>query len=138
MPLKKYFLYDKDSSNFIPVEYNSLERLIYSACIWIIGGVVLCGLATAILTKTVGTPAAVTLKAENEALQEQLYQAKTTIQKHNKQLNKLAHTDNELYRSVLGMQPIPYGERQAGAGGAEVYSEFDSYSEDTEKILTWV
>lgn len=137
MGLKKYFLYDKKNSNFIPVEYDSLERLIYSACIWIIGGVVLCGLGIAIFSKTIGTPAEIALRAENEALVEQLQQTQKTIQKYNKELKKLAKNDNELYRSILGMDPISYDEREAGTGGADIYSEFDAYSKETTEILKW-
>jgi|AntRauTorcE11898_2_1112593.scaffolds.fasta_scaffold02026_5 murein DD-endopeptidase MepM/ murein hydrolase activator NlpD len=137
MSLKKYFLYDKKNSNFIPVEYNSLERMIYSACLWIIGGVVLSGLGIAIFTKSIGTPAEIALQAENKELLNQLSQTQVTIKQYDKRLEKLAHDDNELYRSVLGMDPISLGEREAGAGGADIYSKFDVYSEKTSDILKW-
>lgn len=137
MSFKKYFLYDKNNSNFIPVEYNTLERVIYSACIWIIGGVVLCGLGIAIFSKTIGTPAEIALKAENQELLEQLSQTKQTIQQYEQDLKELAKNDNELYRSVLGLDPISYDEREAGAGGADVYSEFDVYDAETAEILKW-
>lgn len=137
MGLKKYFLYDKKNSNFIPVEYNSLERIIYSACIWIIGGVVLCGLGIAIFSKSIGTPAEIALKAENEALLNQLKQTQQTIKKYDDELKQLAQNDNELYRSILGMKPISYDEREAGTGGADIYSDFDVYSEETADILKW-
>lgn len=134
---KKYFLYDKNNSNFIPVEFNSLERFIYSACTWIIGGVVLCGLGIAIFSKSIGTPAEIALRAENDALLEQLNQTQETILKYDDELRKLAQNDNQLYRSVLGMDPISADERKAGTGGADVYSEFDVYSENTSDILKW-
>ncbi len=137
MSFKKYFLYDKQNSNFIPVEYNPLERFIYSVCLWIIGGVLLCGFGTAILSNIVGTPSAVALKAENEMLMEQLQKTKNTIQKYNKQLHALAQNDNELYRAVLGLKPISYDERAAGIGGADIYSEFDIYGKETSEILKW-
>lgn len=137
MGLKKYFLYDKKNSNFIPVEYNSLERFIYSACIWIIGGVVLCGLGIAIFSKSIGTPAEIALKAENEALLEQLNKTKQVITKYDEELKAIAKNDNELYRSILGMDPISYDEREAGTGGADIYSEFDVYSASTSEILKW-
>ncbi len=137
MSFKKYFLYDKQNSNFVPVEYNPVERFIYSACIWIIGGVLLCGFGTAVLSKVAGTPAAVALKAENEMLMEQLKQTKTTIQQYNNQLQALAKKDNELYRSVLGLKPISSDERAAGVGGADIYSEFDVYDKETSEILKW-
>ncbi len=137
MSFKKYFLYDKQNSNFVPIEYNPVERVVYSACIWIIGGVILSGLGTALLSKVAGTPAASALKAENEMLMEQLEQTRNTIQQFDMQLEELAHNDNELYRSVLGMETISYGEREAGVGGADIYSEFDAYGQETADILKW-
>lgn len=137
MSLKKYFLYDKTNSNFIPVEYNMLERVVFSACLWIIGGVILCGFGIAVFSKSVGTPAEIALQAENRELLRQLNQTQETIRKYDKELQELAQNDNELYRSLLGMKPISYGEREAGAGGADVYAEFDAYGEETSKILKW-
>lgn len=137
MSFKKYFLYDKHNSNFVPVEYNPLERIVYSVCLWIIGGVLLCGFGTAMLSNVVGTPSSVALKAENEMLMEQLKKTKNTLQKYDKQLAKLAKRDNELYRSVLGLNPISYDERAGGMGGADIYSEFDAYDKETSEILKW-
>lgn len=137
MSFKKYFLYDKHNSNFVPVEYNPLERVIYSVCLWIIGGVLLCGFGTAILSNIVGTPSAVALQAENEALIKQLQMTKSTLQDYDKQLHELAQTDNDLYRSVLGLNPISYDEREGGMGGAEVYSKFNIYDKETADILKW-
>ena len=137
MDVKKYFLYDKGNSNFLPVEYNPLEQLIYSACIWIIGGVVLGGLGIAIFSSVVGTPAEIALRGENKKLLKQLNQTRETIKGYKKDLNQLAQNDNELYRSMLGMEPIPEGERKAGAGGADIYSEFDAYTEEASEALKW-
>ncbi len=133
--MKKYFFYDRDKSNFVPVEYNTLERAIYSVCLWIIGGVVLCGLGIAIFSKTIGTPAEIALRAENQELQKQLSYTNQAISSYKQDLKQLAKNDNELYRSMLGMNPISYDERQAGAGGADIYSDFDVYEEKTADIL---
>ncbi len=137
MSFNKYFLYDKNNSNFIPVEFNPLERFIYSVCTWIIGAVLLCGFGTAALSNIVGDPSTVALKAENEQLMKQLKETKSTIQQYNEQLITLAKKDNELYRAVLGLNPISYDERAAGMGGADVYSEFDVYGKETADILKW-
>lgn len=137
MGLKKYFLYDKNNSNFVPVEYKPLERFVYSVCTWIIGGVLLCGLGTAILSNIVGTPAAVALRAENQALMQQLRETKQTIKQFNQQLQALAERDNQLYRAILGLKPISEDEREAGMGGADIYSEFEVYDKETTEILTW-
>lgn len=137
MSLKKYFLYDKSNSNFIPVEYNTLERIVFSACLWIIGGVVLCGFGISVFSKSIGTPAEIALQAENQELLRQLNKTQETIREYDQELRQLAQNDNELYRSLLGMNPISQDEREAGAGGADIYSEFDAYSQETADILKW-
>ncbi|MDZ7694169.1 MAG: M23 family metallopeptidase [Balneolaceae bacterium] len=137
MSLKNYFFYDEQHCEFVPVQYNTLERVVYTASLYILFGVVFSGLGISILSTTVGTPAEIALKAENQALLNHLEETKSTIKKLDSEVNQLAQTDNEMYRSVLGMQEIPYDERQAGVGGADVYSDFDVYSEETADILKW-
>lgn len=137
MALNNYFYYDEHSCEFVPVKYNSLERIVYTACVWILCGVVLSGIGISILSFSVGTPAEIALKAENQELINQLEQTKTSIKDLDQQVEQLAQADNEMYRSVLGMEEISYDEREAGAGGADVYSEFDVYSQETSEILKW-
>ena len=137
MSLKNYFFYDGDNCEFVPVEYNTLERIVYTASVWILCGVVLSGIAISMLSSSVGTPAEIALKAENQALINQLQTTKKTIQELDKDVKQLAQVDNEMYRTVLGMEPIPYDERKAGTGGADVYSNLDIYSQETSEILKW-
>ncbi|MDR8391816.1 M23 family metallopeptidase [Aliifodinibius sp. S!AR15-10] len=137
MALKNYFFYDERNCDFVPVKYNTFERVVYTACSYILFGVVFAGLGISILSTTVGTPAEIALKAENQALLHHLEETKTTIKDLDSELNQLAQTDNEMYRSVLGMEPIPYDEREAGMGGADVYSDYDVYSQETAEILKW-
>lgn len=137
MSLNNYYYYDEQNCEFLPVEYNSLERIVYTACVWILCGVVLSGIGISILSFSVGTPAEIALKAENQELINQLKKTKSTIKELDQEVDQLAQADNEMYRSVLGMDPISYDERQAGTGGADVYSEFDVYSKETSEILKW-
>ncbi len=137
MALNNYYYYDEQNCEFVPVEYNSLERVVYTACVWILCGVVLSGIGISILSFSVGTPAEIALQAENQELINQLEKTKETIQDLDQEVDQLAQTDNEMYRSVLGMDEISYDERQAGAGGADVYSEYDIYSQETADILKW-
>lgn len=135
MALNDYYYYDKDNCNFVQVQYNTLERVVFTASVWILCGVVLAGVGISVLSASVGTPAEIALKAENQVLISQLEDTQHTIEEIDQKVNELAQVDNEMYRSVLGMDPIPYDERIAGTGGADVYSEFDSYSEETAEIL---
>lgn len=135
--MNNYFYYDENNCDFVPVEYNTLERIVYTASVWILCGVILAGTGIAFLSHSVGTPAEIALKAENQELISQLKENKKTIQEFDQRLNQLAQTDNQMYRSVLGMDPIPSDERQAGTGGADVYSDYDVYSQETAEILKW-
>lgn len=137
MAIRNYFYYDKDSCDFVPVQYNGLERVIYTASVWILCGVILAGTGISILSASVGTPAEIALKAENKELINQLNKTKESIEDLDQQINLLAQADNEMYRSVLGMDPIPYDERKAGTGGADIYSDFDAFGEETAEILKW-
>lgn len=135
MSLKNYYFYDEQKCEFVPVKYNQLERIIYTACVWILCGVVLTGFGVSILSFSVGTPAEIALRAENSALRQQLKVTQNTIRNLDQQVDHLAQIDNKMYRSVLGMEQISMDERQAGAGGADLYSEFDMYSGPTSQIL---
>jgi murein DD-endopeptidase MepM/ murein hydrolase activator NlpD len=135
MSSKNYYFYDEQNCEFVPVKYNQLERVIYTACTWILCGVVLSGIGISILSFSIGTPGEIALQAENNALRQQLQATQGTIDNLDQRVNKLAEVDNEMYRSVLGMEMISMDERQAGAGGADLYSEFDVYSQETSQIL---
>lgn len=135
MSLKNYFYYDEENCEFIPIVYNSLERIVYTACVWILCGVVLAGIGISLMASTAGTPSEIALKAENKELHKQLLTTSEKIQLLDHELDEMARVDNEMYRSVLGMEPIAYEEREGGTGGADIYSDFDAYSEETAEIL---
>lgn len=135
MSLKNYYYYDEHSCEFVPVNHNKLERIIYTASVWLLCGVVLSGIGISILSFSIGTPAEIALKAENEALKEQLTLTQQSIANLDQQVDQLAEVDNEMYRSLLGMETISLDERKGGAGGADMYSEFDIHSEETAEIL---
>lgn len=134
---KDYYFYDPERCEFVPLTYPSLERVVYTACVWILCGVVVSGMAVSTLTSTIGTPAEIALKAENNELIDQLQSTKTVIEELDVQIDELAQLDNEMYRSVLGLDPISYEEREGGTGGADIYSEYDLYSQETSEILKW-
>ncbi len=135
MAINNYYFYDDEKCAFVPIRYDSLERIVYTACVWILCGVVLSGVGISFLSFSVGTPSEIALKAENQELIQQLTNTQNSIAQLDAEVNQLAQADNEMYRSVLGMDPIPYDERKAGSGGADVYSDFDIYTEETADIL---
>ena len=135
--MKKYYIYDDKDCQFKPVEYSSRDRMIHTACSAILYGVVLSSLIIIFLSFTAGSPSEIALKNENEELFRQLQNTQEIIRDIDDRIDELATVDNELYRSMLGVEPIPYDERQAGVGGANVYAEFDVYQAETSDLLKW-
>lgn len=137
MSIKNHYYYDEAKCEFVPIEYNRIEQVIYNLSIWILSGVVLTGIGIILLANYIGTPAELALKAENEALYSQLETTRSALVDLDKQITSIAKKDNEVYRSIFGMEKISYEERQAGVGGSDPYDEFDVYSESTSELLKW-
>jgi len=133
----QYFYFDEDDCSFKPLEYSTLEKVVYNASIWLLCGLVLAGIGIISLSYLAGTPAEIALKAENRELLKNLDVTRDKIEELDNEISDLAQNDNEIYRTVLGIEPISYDERRAGAGGADVYAEFDNYSPKTAEILKW-
>ncbi|MEX0720871.1 MAG: M23 family metallopeptidase [Balneolaceae bacterium] len=137
MSLKNHYYYDETNCEFVPIEYNRIEQVVYNLSIWILSGVVLTGIGIILLASNVGTPAELALKAENQALFNQLESTTEALISLDEKINQIAVSDNEVYRSVLGMDQISYEERLAGVGGSDPYAEFDLYDESTADLLKW-
>ncbi len=137
MSLENHYYYDEKSCEFIPISYNRKEQVVYNLSIWILTGIVFAGIGIILLSTKIGTPAELALKAENEALSEQLESTKDALIELDKSLEELAERDNNVYRSILGLNEISEGERQAGTGGTSPNSEFDIYSQSTADLLSW-
>lgn len=137
MPLTNHYYYDKTNCEFVPVEYNRMEQVVYNLSIWILAGVILTGIGIITLSTYVGTPAELALKAENEILYRQIAATTASLEDLDRRINEVARIDNEVYRSILGMDQITYDERQAGIGGADPYQDFDVLSESTAELLKW-
>ncbi len=137
MSLKNHYYYDESTCEFIPITYNRKEQVIYNLSIWILTGVVFAGIGIILLSTKIGSPSELALQAENEALYSQLESTKEAITSLDKQLEDIATRDNEVYRSILGLDEITIEERQAGIGGTNPYEEFDIYEESTADLLKW-
>lgn len=127
--------YDGEEKKSRPGERNLLFQLVNTISMWVIGGVILCGFVIGILYHTAASPTVLALRAKNKVLRKHLKHTKTAINHFKVELGNLAQDDNHLYRTVLGMKKISPGEREAGAGGAEVYAKYDVYGGKTALIL---
>lgn len=137
MATHEHFIYDDEQCKFVPVAYGKSERYLHTFSIWLVSSVVFACIGLAALSQNVGTPAELALKAENQILTSHLENTKTSILTLEEQLDGIAEMDSKMYRSVLGMESIPEEKREPGIGGADIYSEFELYSEDAAEILKW-
>lgn len=135
MAKKTHFYYDPEQCEFIPIEYDLKKKIIHSVSFWLINGIVLATFGIALLANSIGTPAEIVLKDENKALVEQLERAESSIIDIESQLKIISELDNEMYRTILGLDPVTEDLRMGGTGGTDIYSHFDYYSEDTAEIL---
>ncbi len=135
--MNNYYFYDDRECEFVPIEYRTPEKVIYTLSLWVLCGTVISALSLSVLAFVVGSPAEMALKAENKALYDKLHETRSTIEQLDQQISAIAETDNEMYRTVLGIEPIPEDERQAGVGGADMYAEYDAYSAEASELLRW-
>lgn len=132
---KTHYIYDPERCEFVPLEYDSGKKIIHSLSIWLINSIVFASFGLALLSNVAGTPAEIALKDENKTLISQLKKAELSILDIENQLDVIAKLDNEMYRSILGLDPILEDLRVAGIGGADIYSDFDFHSKDASEIL---
>lgn len=137
MSLKNHYYYNESTCEFIPITYNRKEQVVYNLAIWILTGVVFAGIGIILLSTKIGSPAELALKAENEALYTQLEETKEALVYLDDQLDEIASRDNDVYRSILGLNEISDDERQAGIGGTDPYEEFEIFKESTADLLKW-
>lgn len=135
--MKNFFYYDDKECEFVEIDYHPAERIIYTLSLWVLSGTIISVISLSLLAFTVGSPAEIALQAENRALFSQLRDTRNAIEQLDQQIADIAHTDNELYRAVLGIDPLSEDERRAGTGGADIYAGFDAYSRSTADLLRW-
>ncbi len=133
--MKNLYYYDAQHCRFINVEYSRKDKALHTITTWLLVSIVMAGLFVSSLVYLTGSPAEIALKAENRELLRQHQSHQASISQLTERLQYLTERDNEVYRTVLGMNPISEAERQAGVGGADIYARFDGYSETTTALL---
>lgn len=130
----RFYYYDEAQCTFVEVQdrRKGLGRTIS------IAGLAALVLALGLylgLGELWGSPEMIALKAENEALRSQLAATDTRIEGIRTELEQFAKQDQELYRTLLEAEPITDDVRQAGAGGTDVYEDFQKFGSDTRSVL---
>ena len=133
MPDNSYFYYDHDACTFVEVSPSRKGW-------WLKAGAVVClslvmsAVGVGVLSNVVTSPAEVAQADEIHALQGQLASAHTRLTSFSEELEELAETDREIYRTVLNAEPISEDEFQMGAGGADD-ERFARFSAPTAELL---
>ena len=132
---KKQYHYDEETCSFVPVAYNRGEMLLHTSSLWILNVMVIAVALLSVMTTLYVTPGELALKAENEVLVQQLESTQNRIENIEIRIDEIAKADNEMYRSILGLNTISLEERNAGTGGSRMYEEFDALSAETGDLL---
>jgi murein DD-endopeptidase MepM/ murein hydrolase activator NlpD len=75
------------------------------------------------------------LAAENQSLRNQLSGYQQEVSNLSDELSDISARDRELYRVIMGADPIPEDVSRVGIGGTDPYSRFDGLSESAAKLL---
>ena len=137
MHIHNHYFYDKESCEFIPIEYNIYQQVVYNLSIWILTGITLASIGMIILSNFVGTPSELALSTENKILLERLEETKQSLTSLDQQLQELSQRDAEIYRSILGLDKEMDEEALLGFGGSNLYENYEIYSENAFEILSW-
>ena len=133
MPDNSYFYYDHDACTFVEVE-PSRKGLWLKAGAVLSLSLVLSAVGVGVLASFFTSPAEVAQAEEIEALQGQLASAHTRLTSFSEELEELASTDREIYRTVLNAEPISDDEFRMGVGGTED-RRFARFSTSTAELL---
>lgn len=135
MNQEKQYYYDPETCSFIEIEERPVDKAKrYS---WVIGiALLLAGVLTwAMGAELIRTPTEQALQTENQALQSQLERASSQLELLSEEIDELASRDEELYRTLLQVEPISDDIRQVGVGGADQYRAFDRFEGSTASLL---
>ncbi len=134
MSQQKYY-YDPETCSFVEVEERSTNWTRRGVVTGVSALVLAVFLAWVMDAQWITTPDEVALRAENEALQEQLSQANDRMSGFADRLDALAEADRELYRTLLQAEPISNDVRQMGIGGTDPYAAYDQFDQRTSTLL---
>ena len=133
MPDNSYFYYDHDACTFVEVAPSRKGRWLKAGAVLSLS-LVLSAVGVGVLSNVVTSPAEVAQAEEIDALQTQLASAHAQLTSFSDELDVLAATDREIYRTVLNAEPISEDEFRMGVGGSDD-GRFARFSAPTAELL---
>lgn len=133
MPRNSYYYYDHEACTFVEVQ-PSKTRWIFQAGAVVALALVFTVIGVWVVSQTTSTPREVAQQEEIEVLRDRLASANNRLTSFSDQLEQLAETDRELYRTVLGSDPISEDQFRLGVGGART-DDYSRFGETTGQLL---
>lgn len=133
--MKKLYFYDNQRCDFVAVDYSQKDKVFHTVTTWLLVGIVAAGIFFTSLIYLSGSPAEIALRTENKELIRLHRAHQANLNRLSTQLTELATRDNEVYRTVLGMDPISDDQLRAGVGGADMFARFDGLNSSTTSLL---
>lgn len=129
---RKYRI-NPETLRYEEVRLTGLQKLLSGVLI----SVILLGLAVGmrvLYDQHARSPRLVYHLKENKQLREEYQQLKAELQRDEQLLSSFRNKDDKLYRSIFGLDPLPSSIREAGTGGAVMYTSLQSIS-DPEVVI---
>ncbi len=135
MARNRYYYYDSETCSFVEVEPERRWWMRQGAAVLVLAALLAGALAWGMDARWIGTPEEAALKAENQALRQQISGVGERIETVAEGLEELEESDQELYRTLLRARPIPEDVRRVGVGGADVYEAFNRFGGNTARLM---
>jgi murein DD-endopeptidase MepM/ murein hydrolase activator NlpD len=97
--------------------------------------IIMAGTLSIIYYNYFESPKELILKNEVKELQYYYGELNDEVKKLNETLKGIEHRDDNIYRAVLGAEPIDKAVRDAGVGGADRYADIKAKGFDNEKLV---
>lgn len=134
MSRNRYYYYDHDSCTFVEVKRKGASLSRQVAVVGIVA-LVLAGVMAWTVDKMLTSPEEMALRAENQALQEELLKVGDRIENYASRVEQLSESDQKLYRTLLEADPISEDVRRVGVGGADPYESYARFTSGTAGML---
>ncbi len=121
---KRKFIYDPESLSYKQVESSS-KKWIMVFLAGLIAGVLLIIILLSSPNNYFQTPREKNLVRENENLKLNYTLLEKKMQKIQTVLNDIKRRDNNIYRTIFAVDPIPEDIREAGYGGTDLYKNLE-------------
>jgi len=128
--MRKYVL--NPETLMYEIKEVSLKHKVFKGLLLLAGSMALAFLYAWILTSVLGVdlPKTAFLKAEKARWESRMVVMNRQLDKYDEALTALQVRDDEVYRSIFGMDEISPEVRNAGAGGVDKYSYLDGLEPD--------